>query len=157
MCGIIAILRRPSGRSAPPAPPILEALDRAAGALERAAEHPDASASDVLAEAAGTLHAVNRSLMGTPGVACLLSRPDLQVADAVAARVADLDAQVARLEARLDAGVMTLSPSQLESVNGGLIAVKDAVWAIGKDRVRTARAIAELAWGAGVLGTDDQL
>jgi glucosamine--fructose-6-phosphate aminotransferase (isomerizing) len=148
MCGIIAIVRRPSGRAAPPSAPTLEALDYVAGRLGQAAEHPDASIGETLAESAATLNAVNRSLTGTAGVACLLS-DGLRVAEAVADRSAVLSGQVERIERRLDAGEVVLLPSELEVVNAGLIAAKDAVWAIKSDRVRSARAVADLAWVTG--------
>src|SRR5690606_9429612 len=43
--------------------------------------------------------------------------------------------------------------AQIEAVNAAVIRLKDAVWAIGNDRVATARAVADLAgsepgWGA---------
>jgi glucosamine--fructose-6-phosphate aminotransferase (isomerizing) len=157
MCGIIAVLRRPSGRSAPPAAAILEALDQVVGILGQAADDLSPAASQTLAEAAATLNAVDRSLMGTAGLACLLSSPGLSVAEAVAVRATDLQRRVAHIEARLDGADLPLSPSELETVNGWLIAVKDAVWAIGTDRVRMARAVADLAWGAGLPDLDGEL
>jgi glucosamine--fructose-6-phosphate aminotransferase (isomerizing) len=137
--------------------PLLEALDYVAGTLGRAAETPDPEARQTLGEAAATLDAVNRSLIGTAGVACLLAKPGLAVAEAVAARAAVLESLIARIEGRLDAGEVPLSPAELEAVNSALIGVKDAVWAIGRDRVRTARTIADLAFGAGFSGPDARL
>jgi glutamine---fructose-6-phosphate transaminase (isomerizing) len=157
MCGIIAILRRPSGRTAPPVAPLLKALDYVAERLGRAADTPDPELRQTFGEAAATLDAVNRSLTGTAGVACLLSRPGLPVAEAVAARAAVLESHIARIERRLDAGDVLLSPAELEAVNAALIGVKDAVWAIGEDRVRSARAIADLAFGAYGSGPDARL
>jgi glucosamine--fructose-6-phosphate aminotransferase (isomerizing) len=135
---------------------MLEALDYVAGRLGQAADHLDASVGETLAESAATLNAVNRSLTGTAGVACLLS-DGLRVTDEVADRSVVLSGHVERIERRLDAGEVLLLPSELEAVNAGLIAAKDAVWAIKSDRVRTARALADLAWGATSNGARDRL
>src|SRR5690606_17432578 len=45
-------------------------------------------------------------------------------------------------------GPVERSPGEVEALSAALIAAKDALWAIVEDRVRTARAVAELLGGA---------
>src|SRR3984893_15484618 len=147
MCGIIAILKRPSGRETPPAGPIISTLDEVvaelhAVAMDLGSRHGSPPALD---HAASLLDGADVALRGTPGVACLLAEPGLAVADAVAHRLATLEAEIRVIEDRLDAEVLW-SPSELESVNAALVRLKDGAWAIGRDRVAAARAIAHL-WG----------
>ena len=51
---------------------------------------------------------------------------------------------VATIEADLDHGAALRSPD-LEAVNAALVRLKDAAWAVQRDRLRTARAVADLA------------
>ena len=51
---------------------------------------------------------------------------------------------VATIEADLDHGAALRSPD-LEAVNAALVRLKDAAWAVQRDRLRTAREVAELA------------
>ena len=53
-----------------------------------------------------------------------------------------------RLEDRLDSGEASWSSDELERGNAVLVRLKDAIWAIGRDRTDTARGIADLAGGA---------
>jgi glucosamine--fructose-6-phosphate aminotransferase (isomerizing) len=145
MCGIVAVLRRPSGRAIPSAEPIIKALDLVVASLGEAGARLGPSVLVDFREAAETLRAVDRSLQGTAGVSCLLSRPALSVADAVADRAAELESLIAAIENQLDAGDLPFSPGELEAINAATIVLKDASWAIGRDRVRAARGIADLA------------
>src|SRR5690606_17100215 len=53
---------------------------------------------------------------------------------------------VAAIEERLDAGDGAPSdPAELETVNAAVVRLKDAVWAVKEDRVRTGREVAGLA------------
>src|SRR5918996_1097814 len=59
---------------------------------------------------------------------------------------AQLDDTVEAIEARLDAGAGASGDRDpLEAVNAAVVRLKDAVWSIERDRVRTTRAVAELA------------
>ncbi|HLY81535.1 MAG TPA: glucosamine-6-phosphate synthase, partial [Acidimicrobiales bacterium] len=145
MCGIIAILKRPSGRETPPAGPIIGTLDEVvaelhAVAMDLGSRHGSPPA---LEHAASLLDGADVALRGTPGVACLLAEPGLAVAEVVARRLASLEAEIRVIEDRLDAEVLW-SPSELEAVNAALVRLKDGAWAIGRDRVAAARAIADL-------------
>src|SRR5579859_6457878 len=130
MCGIVAVLRRPSGRATPSAAPIIEALDHVVASLRRTNASLGAGALTDLREAAEMVGAVDRSLQGTPGVSCLLSGPGLSVADAVGARATELDALLAAIEYQLDSADVPFSPDELESVSAASIVLKDAVWAV---------------------------
>ena len=154
MCGIIAVLRRPTAWEAPPAGPIIGGLDAQVAALARAAGWfgPDQATLDRLAEVADHLEGIDAHLRGTAGVACLLAGPGLAVADAVADRSVALEEAVRALEARLDADQSPWPTAALEAVNALLVRLKDVVWAVGRDRVRSARAIADLLGPDGSAG-----
>src|SRR4051812_16866611 len=138
MCGIIAVLRSRSSRPVPNGSDLLERLDRAIASLEAAAGERTTMAELVLA-AANEVGAVDTALHGVPGVQALLQQADL--ADAVEARVTAISGASGSMEKALDAGEITLAGDELERVNAALLALKDAVWAIARDRLRTARAV----------------
>ncbi len=135
MCGIVAVLRQPSTRPAPDPVAILAGLDQAADLL---------AADDLsgLTPALLMLQGIDRSLRGTPGLRSLLGWPD--TVDQVAARTACIGADLVRLEDQLDSGVLDLPPSRQEEVNATLVALKDAWWAIDRDRLGMARAVRDL-------------
>lgn len=134
MCGIIAILRRPSSRRPPSSDEVLAGLDAAWTAVGGPAS---------LMAAASGLEEVARSLGGTPGVRSLVGHVTL--ANEVEARMERFAEAVARLEAALDAGELCLDAEHLELVNAALLRIKDASWTIRNDRLRAARAVGELA------------
>src|SRR5256885_17059845 len=137
MCGIIAVVRRPSTRAVPSPDPLLADLD---GAWDLLGAGPAR-----LAEAAGRVAAVDRALRGVPGVRALIDNPTL--AKETADRVARFERWITATETDLDAGRTGagITGSALEDVNAALVALKDAVWALGHDRLRTAEAVAALA------------
>ena len=141
MCGIIAVLRQRSTRPAPDGAELVAALDRAGAALV------DAAAPDVLAErvraAAAEVAVVDAQLRGVPGVLAL-TRSNGLAAD-VEARLDALRTRSAALEAALDRGEIAVDGDELERVNAALLTLKDGVWAIGRDRLRTAQEVAALA------------
>ena len=145
MCGIVAILRRPSVRTPPTAREVLAGLDEARHALG------DGLAS--LEGAAVALEQVDRALRGPPGVRALLDDPGL-VAE-LEQRLGALQQVVAGLERSLDAGDVRLDPDELETVNAALVRVKDAAWSLRHDRLRAARGVRELAGpGPGVAALE---
>jgi glucosamine--fructose-6-phosphate aminotransferase (isomerizing) len=143
MCGIVAVVRRPSERTPP-------ALDALLGELELAAGHLDAAlaasgagpTAAALDEAAAHVERVDAALRGVPGVSALVG--DEAGATRIAEAAGALAGRLGALEARLDAdgGV---DPDELERLNAALVRVKDAVWAVSRDRLRTGRAVAALA------------
>ncbi|MBI4883496.1 MAG: SIS domain-containing protein [Actinobacteria bacterium] len=129
MCGIVAIVSRPTSRPTPAASDVVELLDRAVAAPTLLL------ASELLGELDAELH-------GVPGMLALCGNHQLVAGmisrlDQLDARIADRDRE---LEARHD-----LSPDDIENANAELLIARDAVWALRKDRLTTARAVDELA------------
>jgi len=122
---------------------LLDELERAVGALGDTRTID----SDVLARAAAHVEEVDTLLKGAPGVQALLA--DRSLAVGVEHRVEQLQAAADRVEAALDesSGSLTadLSTAELEDVNAAFARLKDTVWAVGHDRLRTARAVADLS------------
>ncbi|MCC6672228.1 MAG: SIS domain-containing protein [Planctomycetes bacterium] len=145
MCGIIAVLRRRARRAVPSPAAWTPHLERARSAIPASLGSPR-DLERGLGEAAAALEAVNAALLGPQGVACLLGAPD--AASLLASTCAGLETRVAALEAELDRPHATLSPAGLERAQSALVRVKDAVWALHRDRLRTARAVGELAGSA---------
>jgi len=152
MCGIIAVVGRPAGRTPPTIAEIAAELRAAAGHLDpvlgRAVGADELVVS--VAEAAVHVERADAALRGTPGVRILLGQP--AGAAELAALVADLQGTVDDLDAQLDADGRGLSPAELERLSTELVRVKDAIWAIGRDRLRSATAVGDLAGGAGATG-----
>ena len=148
MCGIVGVVSRPPRREPPTAAAVVAALDHALdhrGGHEGAAI--DAAALDTLAD---RLRAVDAELGGAPGVIALVRQPEL--APAVRQRLERVAAVVSAVDARLEATIDADAPAarELEALNAALVRVRDAAWAIGHDRLRTAAAVGELAGpGAG--------
>jgi glutamine---fructose-6-phosphate transaminase (isomerizing) len=140
MCGIVAVLRRSSGRMPPDGTHLLGDLEHAVGALGGAEQ--GIPGPDVLARVAAQVEAVDTLLKGPPGVQALLG--DLALAAGVEHRVEQLQVASDRIEAALDENAADLSTVELEDVNAALVRLKDAIWAVGRDRLRTARAVADL-------------
>ena len=136
MCGIIAVIRRPSRRTPPTSADIHHALELDRSAVGSAL--PEAGALTALADDLDQLDAL---LRGSAGVRCLLADSSLPMV--VEAAMAGLGGAVAEVEARLDAIGDTVV--DLEGVNAALVRLKDAIWAVQRDRLRTARAVAGLA------------
>ncbi|MGQ0802548.1 MAG: SIS domain-containing protein [Actinomycetota bacterium] len=132
----MAVVRRPSDRPVPDATALAARLEEAARRLE---------GSDLasLSAAAELIESVDGELRGSPGVRCLLG--DRAGLVAVEHHVGALQPAVDRIEAELDAGSAAVAPGQWEAINAAVVRLKDAVWAVGRDRLRNARAVADLA------------
>jgi glucosamine--fructose-6-phosphate aminotransferase (isomerizing) len=138
MCGIIGVVRRPSERTPPTADDIVTLLEQTLAVL------PDTVSDGLrqaLDETSGLLDQADLLLRGPVGVRGLLG--DRTLIDTVEALMADVGRRVVDLERQLDQGAM--EGSALEAVNAALVRVKDPAWAIQRDRLRTARAVADLA------------
>ena len=140
MCGIIAIVRRRATRLAPSAEVIASALPEIDGALAS-----DASALDALA---GAYEHLNALLSGVPGVMALVHAPD--TAALLTHRIDAAEAAVALLEDSLDQSVTSV---ELEATNAAVLRLKDAIWSVSRDRIRTARAVDDLCQGTITIGT----
>ena len=142
MCGIIAVLRPPGARLAPSADEVTGPLHDAAAAL--ASNLP---LLDACGRAADRLEASDARLRGTDGVWALVH--DRRLLAEVEGLTAQLGETIKAIEAGLDAGPGSRDGDgdrdPLEAVNAAIVRLKDAVWSIDRDRVRTARAVADLA------------
>ncbi len=136
MCGIIAVVRRPSTRTAPTAAELLELLDPVSRLLDA-----DPLGSNV-GEAAERVGQVDRLLRGVPGVQALLN--DRSLFARLENLVTGLESQLAELEERLDKNPEAAG-DDVEDVNAAVVRLKDGLWAVHHDRLRNARAVGELA------------
>jgi glucosamine--fructose-6-phosphate aminotransferase (isomerizing) len=139
MCGIIAVVRRGPTRATPTSVDILALLEPIAPQLRDAAEH---DLAEVLCAVADLAEHANELLRGVPGLLALLGDPSLP--PAIGEHIAAASAFVSAIEQRLDRSA--ISPTDgLETLNAQLIRLKDALWSVERDRLRTARAVRDLA------------
>ena len=133
MCGIICVLSRKADRPAPERDEVLGALDGG----RRLLELRDASR---VGEAARVLATADTLLKGEPGVRALVGNRELVagINAAVAAMLPMLAAIESDLEAADDAHAIEASAE-------GIAAVKDVLWSLRNDRLRTAREVEALA------------
>ena len=144
MCGIIAVVSRPSRRTPPVLAALLEPLHEAAVVLEGVDAAGAAAAS---ARAADLVASVDASLHGVPGITALL---EPGVSGAVEGATQVVERSAAAVETAVDAAGTALVGPELEAASAGLLRLRDATWAIRRDRLRTAAAVADLAGpGAG--------
>ena len=148
MCGIIAVVRRPSLRSVPTRDDVLGLVDGTATDLHGVALE---AADGPLIAVADRLETADRLLRGTPGLRAMLADPGL--GDALRLELAAVNLILDRLEEQLDLQA-TVDAVNLEAVNASLIRVRDAVWAIERDRLRAADVVVQLGGrdvhGAGI-------
>jgi glucosamine--fructose-6-phosphate aminotransferase (isomerizing) len=128
MCGIIGIVSRPSSRPVPAPGELL-------GLLDQATESTD------LVSTAALVDACDRLLHGVPGVQALVGNREL--VSAITARLDRLDAHVTAADARIESGA-GMTPDEIEVAGAELIAVRDALWSVRHDRLRTAVEVAAL-------------
>ena len=153
MCGIVAVLRRPSDRNPPDLVGLTDLLAAATADLTRGVESEATRVDDFLA-AAAHLGTVDAALRGSAGVRALIGDPEGR-----ARFIAELDRQntvVTEFEAGLDADLAVL-PTAIEQLNWALSEVKDRHWALRRDRIRTADAVAALAGESRSTGAVDGL
>ena len=125
MCGIIGVISRRPTRESPSHGEIIGLLDRAVAAIG------DVPAATAAVSAADTL------LKGLPGVIALVDRHELVLG--ITSRLDQLDAFVADFDLALEQS--TLPDDELERRNAEAIALRDALWAVRHDRLRTAREV----------------
>ncbi len=138
MCGIIGVVRRRSSRAVPALAPLVSQLEAAVARLQ--AWSGEVTSLDA---AAAMVEDVDRLLRGVPGVCALLTdRPGALGIEHHSAALTDL---LTAAERRLDQDASSLGVADLEAVNAAMLRAKDAVWAVHNDRLRIARAVADLA------------
>ena len=144
MCGIIAVVRRPGTRQAPGSDEVVGPLHDAVAAL--AGDDPLAEACTA---AAVLVEAADARLRGAAGVWALVH--DRRLLAEVEGVCTSLSGTLGVIESRLDDDGVAGDPAgdgltaDAEAVNSAVTRLKDAVWAVERDRARTARAVADLA------------
>ncbi len=121
MCGIVAVVRRPTDRTPPSLSELATELRRASGHLADAFD--GGAPAGPLAEAAAHIEAVDAALRGVAGVRALIDDPA-----GLAVLTRELTTQqeaLVRLEARLDAEG-AVDPDELETINAALVRAKDS-------------------------------
>ncbi|HWS45080.1 MAG TPA: SIS domain-containing protein [Acidimicrobiia bacterium] len=139
MCGIVSVVSRRAGGERPDLGALRAALAGAESAL--AAIGPPSVAA--LRAVADELEAVDEALRAADGIGALVDDPVGRVA--LEGHVLRCTEALATIEAGLDG--MVADGHDIEAVNAALIAAKDALWAIGNDRIGAARAVEELFGG----------
>jgi glutamine---fructose-6-phosphate transaminase (isomerizing) len=134
MCGIVAILSRPASRVPALPSEVLALLDEAVALAGRPGELVSA-----LLDAAAATECSDVLLRGVPGVLTLVRSPGLEAA--VLERLDALDHRADTVESVVEQGDV----ADLERANAALERLRDAVWAIRKDRLRCAREVGALA------------
>ncbi len=129
MCGIVGIVSRQATRPVPTPTEVLAGLDAAL-----AARGDVGAVATLLGDVDAVLH-------GVPGLLALVEHPEL--VPAIVARLDQLDAYAAEIDAALAVG--DLDVDVLERRSAELIALRDPLWAIRRDRLRTAVAVVDLA------------
>ena len=153
MCGIIALLRGPGTRNVLPPADVLDRLD----AITRRLDAAGSDLGDAARAAADELEELDRRLRDPDGVALLVRDRDL--ATRVAAGCVAIGDWIVRAEAALD--LDGADGASLEATNAALLRLKDARWAVERDRVPTAARVRELVganagWSAIEIGTSIQ-
>ncbi len=142
MCGIVAIASRAARIDGdlirPDLAVLVEATRAASDRLVDAALDP--VRLDTLAD---ELVAIDRALRGPGGVAALLADPIAAASLAFAAESAQV--AVAGFDARIEGAIERGELEVNEALNASVVRLKDAAWAIARDRIRTARAVEDLA------------
>ncbi len=136
MCGIIAIVRRRTQRTKPDTQEILQLLQVAADA----APEPSGLSAASLTPVADSLEQADQLLRGEAGLRAMLADP--QLVSEVEALVSVVASRLGEIEDYLDAEGDQVR--DLEQLNAILIRVKDAAWALERDRLRTALDVAGL-------------
>ena len=134
MCGIVAIIGVP-GRAGPPPDAVRRELEAALD-IELGPEAP----ASVVAAVARHVAAADQLLRGIAGAAALAARPELCLA--LSARLDVLDQRADTVERGLEGAE---AGDDLEARNAALIALRDALWSVRRDRLRAAAAVADLA------------
>ncbi len=129
MCGIVGVISRAASRSVPSADEVLGLLDQAIAAI-----------GDPVAVTVATASA-DALLRGVPGVVALADNRQLEAS--IVTRLDRLDLFANEFDRELEASEVT--PGELERLSAEGIALRDVLWALRHDRLRTAREVSALA------------
>ena len=140
MCGIIGVVRRPVTDGVLDSNEVLGRLTAASVSLGAVDPHDDLAAK-TLHHIADELHDVDRQLRWFPGLRTLVT--DAVLTEAIVVTTTAMTRLVSDLEATLDSDGDRYD--ELELVNAALVRVRDGLWIVERDRVRTAVAVRALA------------
>lgn len=144
MCGIIAVLARPCDRPPVDAGEVAAGVVQVAAALEVVAGDLAATGAAGLEEVSARLRRHDRDLRGPAGLRAMLTGDGATRLEQAAAAVrAALDA----VESALESAALALRPAEQERYNAALLSVKDAWWALARDRLGLAARVAALRAG----------
>jgi len=146
MCGIVAVLSRPSRRAPPDAAACAARIARAAEEI-RAWGTPESNGRAGLDGAVAACEEAASELSGLPGFRALL-----RDRGTLAPAVARLGEAVHRFEALLDQRASSLGTAQVETLNALLVRVKDAHFALERDRLGNLEAVRALTRGSSAEG-----
>jgi glucosamine--fructose-6-phosphate aminotransferase (isomerizing) len=138
MCGIIAVVRRRSRRAVPTSSAI-RALADAVLAVDARVETEGS-----VEQLADALEALDRELAGVAGVSALMADDQLPTLISHTMELAEL--RIGEYERAIDG--LGVDGASVEGRNAALLRAKDAAWAVGRDRLRTAVAVADLCQAA---------
>lgn len=163
VCGIVAVVGRRDDIEALQAADVVPLLHDATALLAdaQAAGRSDAGAGssfiDLIETAADSLRRADESLRSLPGVRLLVA--DAKCALDIEAALETVDAHIADIDRLVEMGEVLsgerdraggadahAAENQFERINAGLGELKDHAFAVRRDRLRTARQIADL-WG----------
>jgi len=148
MCGIIAVLLRPARQRPPTTDELRRLLTATMASLpQEAAGLETVPATDLraaLAAAADRMRELDAALQGERGLLAL-HRDGSELAAEIEAAAATLQRRLDGLEAALDETAAAAGTARLEELNAALVRLKDATWSVRQDRLRTYRAVLDLA------------
>jgi glucosamine--fructose-6-phosphate aminotransferase (isomerizing) len=136
MCGIVAIIRRPSTRAVPTAAQVLTLANGATKAF-------DADSVEALNECGRSLQELNALLLGVPGAIALLQLPGL-VFEVTAQLEPLVDALASAADKAFERGIVIA-----EGLNAARRSVKDTLWAVLRDRLSVPDGIKTLGGSVG--------
>ena len=139
MCGIIAVLRGPEHREILNPDITLTRLSSAVTFLRSAIEDPENMVAHIT-QTADLLAATDRELRSVPGIGMLVF--DRSSALAIEGEILRANDALTAIDQHLDHLAI-----DLEHLNSSLLEVRDSLWAIEQDRLRTAEAVLDLAGG----------
>ncbi|HAX06222.1 MAG TPA: glucosamine-6-phosphate synthase, partial [Acidimicrobiaceae bacterium] len=139
MCGIIAVLRGQESREPLTLEVILPRLSSAVTLLESALGDSE-NISTHITQAGDSLAETDKALRTVPGISMLVF--DRSSALAIQGETLRAKQALETIDKHLDH-----SSTDLEQLNSSLVQVRDSLWAIERDHLRTAEAIIELAGG----------
>src|SRR5262245_5744702 len=123
MCGIIAVVRQPTGRDPASPADVLALVEQAMTDADPLAElPPGVELADLLGRVTEPLIQADALLRGVPGVRTLLA--DTSLAPTVDRLVAGVEARSDAVEAALDHAESVGSTADLERVNAALVALR---------------------------------